>query len=262
MNKNNKHNFKDLSGQKFGKLTILSYIDKRIWLCQCDCGNICEVHGGQLKTNRTKSCGCLRKELAKSRASSSCGKRSIRFKDRENKIVNGIKFIEYHKSVGNKTIWKLKCKCGKIFEHTPYTIESGKVRSCGYCGNFRNGIATSYKAIQIHTIINRGIHNYKSHCGAIIDIAFVKNGKKVAVEYDEWYWHGDKQEEDKKRINKLISNGWKILQIKANKNIPSEEEIHDSIRELINNDINIKIITLDNWGFGETIKQHKSKGKE
>jgi len=55
---------KDLTGQRFGKLVVDKYIGKNkygqsIWLCKCDCGNIEKILGNSLKSNRTKSCGCL-----------------------------------------------------------------------------------------------------------------------------------------------------------------------------------------------------------
>lgn len=56
---------KDLTGQKFGKLTVLERdIDKKdkekvYWKCQCDCGNIVSIMSGQLKSGKTMSCGCL-----------------------------------------------------------------------------------------------------------------------------------------------------------------------------------------------------------
>lgn len=57
---------KDLTGQKFGRLTPLKFLriekHKAIWLCQCDCGNSIEVRGVELTKGHTKSCGCLRKE--------------------------------------------------------------------------------------------------------------------------------------------------------------------------------------------------------
>lgn len=55
----------DLTNQKFGKLTALSFTGKRvgrnhlIWSCKCDCGSITEVAANSLKTGHTKSCGCL-----------------------------------------------------------------------------------------------------------------------------------------------------------------------------------------------------------
>lgn len=57
----------NLIGQRFGLLTVLEKCDYRgtggevYWKCQCDCGNIVEVRGQNLKRkneNRTISCGC------------------------------------------------------------------------------------------------------------------------------------------------------------------------------------------------------------
>lgn len=57
---------KDISHQKFGKLTALyrlhNYHKKRTyWLCVCDCGNLKEVELSKLLNGGTKSCGCLYK---------------------------------------------------------------------------------------------------------------------------------------------------------------------------------------------------------
>ncbi len=56
----------DLTGMKFGKLTVIKKTDQRandgsiIWLCKCDCGNEKLVNGCNLrKKNGTRSCGCL-----------------------------------------------------------------------------------------------------------------------------------------------------------------------------------------------------------
>lgn len=59
---------KDLTGQKFGKLTALyklHNINKQgaYWLCVCECGNITEVRGNHLSNGNIKSCGCYRKEV-------------------------------------------------------------------------------------------------------------------------------------------------------------------------------------------------------
>lgn len=54
--------FKDITGQKFGRLTAVKYLGKSRWLCKCDCGNLTEVARGHLKTGHTKSCGCLQRD--------------------------------------------------------------------------------------------------------------------------------------------------------------------------------------------------------
>lgn len=62
------HRFKDLTNQKFGRLTVIKRISpigvKKIkWLCKCDCENEIDVYSTYLLNGDTKSCGCLKKEL-------------------------------------------------------------------------------------------------------------------------------------------------------------------------------------------------------
>ena len=62
-----KNKFKDLTGQKFGKLTVIEraedYITPRNerevqWRCKCLCGRECIVRGHSLRNGHTTSCGC------------------------------------------------------------------------------------------------------------------------------------------------------------------------------------------------------------
>ncbi len=58
--------FKDMTGQKVGRLNVLNYHRKNgrvYWLCICDCGNFTEVRSDRLASGDTKSCGCLQKEM-------------------------------------------------------------------------------------------------------------------------------------------------------------------------------------------------------
>lgn len=52
----------DLTGQKFGLLTVRRLIGRRngytMFLCICECGNSIEAIGNNLKRNHTTSCGC------------------------------------------------------------------------------------------------------------------------------------------------------------------------------------------------------------
>ena len=58
--------FQDLSEQKFYRLKALSPTNKRdshgsvIWKFQCDCGNIVERSGTEVKRGNIKSCGCIK----------------------------------------------------------------------------------------------------------------------------------------------------------------------------------------------------------
>jgi hypothetical protein len=62
--------YRDLTGQVFGRLTAIRLAGRTprglaIWLCRCSCdGKEVTVRGSSLMAKYTKSCGCLRRELA------------------------------------------------------------------------------------------------------------------------------------------------------------------------------------------------------
>ena len=62
-----RHKVKDLTGQRFGKLTAIEPTEERkykyvVWRCKCDCGNEKMVSAQSLVNGNTKSCGCLRRK--------------------------------------------------------------------------------------------------------------------------------------------------------------------------------------------------------
>ena len=62
--------FIDLTGQKFGRLTVIERAPNNdtftqpatLWRCKCDCGNEVVVRSYDLRKGRTKSCGCYQRE--------------------------------------------------------------------------------------------------------------------------------------------------------------------------------------------------------
>jgi len=59
--------FKNITGQKFGRLTALKPTPERqggyiVWECRCDCGIIRKISLSSLTKGHTKSCGCLGRE--------------------------------------------------------------------------------------------------------------------------------------------------------------------------------------------------------
>lgn len=64
--------FRDLTGQRFFRLTVLGYAGKlgrgqhHFWWCQCSCGTIQSVRQDHLGT-RKESCGCRLTEILKER---------------------------------------------------------------------------------------------------------------------------------------------------------------------------------------------------
>ena len=124
-------NFKDLTGQKFGRLTAIKRTDDMVspkgkhttmWLCRCDCGNDTIVSRSGLLQGVTKSCGCLQKEIA----------HSTSFQD-----LTGMKFdrltvlYRAQNNKYNKIMWHCICDCGKEVDINAASLKSGRTRSCG-----------------------------------------------------------------------------------------------------------------------------------
>ena len=65
-------NFIDLTGQRFGRLTVVERAENSHkmarWRCKCDCGKETVVYGNNLRRGFTQSCGCYRHECELSRA--------------------------------------------------------------------------------------------------------------------------------------------------------------------------------------------------
>lgn len=62
---------KDITGEKFGRLTVLR-VDKNVngryyWVCKCECGNEKSVRLSALVEGHTTSCGCYGIEVSTDR---------------------------------------------------------------------------------------------------------------------------------------------------------------------------------------------------
>lgn len=61
---------RDLTGQKFGRLTVIGLDEskntrKTYWICQCECGGIKSARSDSLLCGAIKSCGCMKREQDK-----------------------------------------------------------------------------------------------------------------------------------------------------------------------------------------------------
>ena len=63
--------FKNLTNLRYTRYLILGYAGKEklhtYWWCKCDCGKIKKVRGNDLKTGKTKSCGCYSSDCTKNK---------------------------------------------------------------------------------------------------------------------------------------------------------------------------------------------------
>lgn len=120
----------DLSGMKFGRLTVIKKADRppnvknrnQYYLCICECGNQTVVSGRSLKTGNTKSCGCLFIE-----AHTKEDLTNVRF----GKLLVLKKVPKPDNATKNETYWLCRCDCGneKILGRT--RLITHNVQSCG-----------------------------------------------------------------------------------------------------------------------------------
>lgn len=69
--------FIDMTGQTFGRLTVLSLAGKDknglyMWRCQCSCGNYTVQRGQDLRRGKVVSCGCWKNQNTVARNTTHC----------------------------------------------------------------------------------------------------------------------------------------------------------------------------------------------
>jgi hypothetical protein len=86
--------YKNEIGKRYGKLIAVKYIksnnNKAVWLYHCDCGNDTEVLGNSVRSGRTLSCGCIRREATRER---STGTRAYQWKGGKKRTNEGYVMI-------------------------------------------------------------------------------------------------------------------------------------------------------------------------
>ena len=106
---------KNIMGNRYGKLIVIEdegiIKNRHRWLCKCDCGNTKSIVGSQLTSGRTKSCGCLVSEKAKSTFTKQVNKEEI-----VTKYPNLIE--EWDEKKNGKIVWNLFKFTNKINKRT------------------------------------------------------------------------------------------------------------------------------------------------
>lgn len=128
--------FIDLTGQKFGKLTVIGLADstdKKKWICQCECGNKAIIYGTNLRRGLSKSCGCSKKD-----------KRTDVTGQRFGRLV--VKKMIYEE--GKPSFCLCQCDCGNEKTILASSLLNGMTKSCG-CLN-RDAAREMCKANKTH----------------------------------------------------------------------------------------------------------------
>ena len=116
----------DLTGQRFGRLTVLSRIDKKgasQWNCICDCGKETVVYSSNLRRGLTKSCGCYRKDyLSETKLQDITGNRYGRLT-----VIS----LHHRDETTRQHYWLCQCDCGGTAVVYSGHLKDGHTQSCG-----------------------------------------------------------------------------------------------------------------------------------
>ena len=118
----------DLTGQRFGRLTVLQRVPKpehlksrgAYFLCRCDCGNEKIIMGKSLRDGKTTSCGCRISEVART--------------DIVGQKFGKLEVLRYYgtsQSSNGHALWECKCDCGNLYVTDSNSLKSGHTQSCG-----------------------------------------------------------------------------------------------------------------------------------
>ena len=115
---------------------------------------------------------------------------------------------------------------------------------------YKNGSCpTSKKQINLSEMLKEMYGNCELNypCDKIsLDCMLIIKGIKFDVEYDGWYWHKNKQEEDKRRDYFVESKGYKVLRIIAKKDIlPTKKQIEKAVNFLLTTNKKFAKIVLE-----------------
>ena len=113
----------DLTGKRFGKLTVLNKVGADmsghiIWRCMCDCGNETNVLGTNLIQQYTQSCGCVHSEVCSERGENLIGQK-----------FGKLTVVSLVGTMPRKYL--CSCECGGQAIVQPYNLKNGHTNSCG-----------------------------------------------------------------------------------------------------------------------------------
>lgn len=115
----------ELTGRRFGRLTVVDYDRDARWNCVCDCGERRSVRAYKMLHGLSKSCGCLNLERMRTQPRAKLeGQRFGRLL-----VVSRHPIRAPGKSGGVQ--WNCICDCGETLITRSSCLVGGRTRSCG-----------------------------------------------------------------------------------------------------------------------------------
>lgn len=218
-----KDKIKDITGETFGRLTVISFAytkDKRsYWNCVCTCGNTVILNAHKLTSGNTKSCGCLHSgncESIKERSALTSG----------NTTSCGCK--QYKESDTKELAEKLKKHKSSIL----------KAKKDVFGGNISVLNEEQVKELEKHFKLKKHQESSKGEKEVASFVKSIYNGKVIendreviqpkeldiyipekhfAIEYNGLYWHSEKngcnQTYHLNKTRKCTEQGIRLLHI-------------------------------------------------
>lgn len=115
----------DLTGKRFGSLTVKHEVESGKWLCMCDCGRETIVITSNLTSGHTKSCGCRR-------ANNPLDGRRFGYLS----VIERVEPPEIDHGKVKSTWYRCICDCGCETLVRSHSLISGDTKSCGKCSAF------------------------------------------------------------------------------------------------------------------------------
>lgn len=138
-------------------------------------------------------------------------------------------------------------RCAKGHEWTTSYVCVRMGSGCHVCGQRVNGKPVS----QPQRTLARRIGGELNHPFGRrrIDVVVVREGVRIAVEYDAWYFHGGQQHADLERDRELIAAGWRVLRVRSAYLVPSRHALEAALARVVAGETRVEI-TLADWGVG------------
>lgn len=170
-----KRRYKDLTGQKFGKLTVLHVSDQSTpmkikFYCQCDCGNFTHSRSNALQSGRAASCGCM--AIINSRIASNNKSAAYYPKAHVNEV-----YLQYKHGARRKNL---------LFELSIEYLQILISRPCYYCGMLDSNTVTKNGKGFDYNGIDR-VDNTKGYIeDNVVTACITCNMMKRDMPYKDW----------------------------------------------------------------------------